>query len=506
MKRVLALLLLVCTVLPLCACPAQTDPGKTDGPGTTGSETVWQDSLGEKDFGGGEVAVSVMDLYEYELFGEEDSEDTLDQLLFQRNAALRDRFNVELVSVPSQTTSVTDQVSHYNDVQRALSRNEADFDVIAMFAYQSGKLITSGYYLDWRSEVPYCGDSIKAGNAWWPKGINDDCTVCSHQYVAVSDISITAIEMAWSLVFNKEMVTDYNIARSIGNYDTMYDVVDDGAWTLEVMNTALKDFYVDQGAEGADTDDIYGMLVQYATGVDAFAFAFGYHYIINDTINMPELWTVSLSAINAIEDLRSFTRSRGCYYTYGKTVYDADIMSFFAEGHAMFATMPLEYLKNDIIHEMEDPYGVLPYPKLNTTQKTYLSGTVDHYSVLSIPFTNFDLDMTGAVVEALSAYNNLNVNDRYYEAIVTHKNTRDPDSVRMIDIIMDGRVYDLTTYHYNELLVSKDPNGALGLFFRYTVSNHTKDISAYWQSCQEFLPDDLNDLIEDYEGIASGSF
>ena len=161
-------------------------------------------------------------------------------------------------------------------------------------------------------------------------------------------------------------------------------------------------------------------------------------------------------------------------------------------------------LEKGLLH-LEDDYGVLPYPKRDTTQKKYLTGTVDHYSVLSIPYTNFDLERTGVAIEALSAYNNLNVNDKYYEAIVTHKNTRDEDSVRMIDMIMDGRVYDLTTYHYKDLVVNKHHgDGALGLFFRYLVKNETHDISAYWDSCQNFLPDDLQRLIEDYMSIAVG--
>ena len=44
--------------------------------------------------------------------------------------------------------------------------SEVDYDLIAMFAYQSGKMITQGYYLDWRDHIPYCKDSLKAGADW----------------------------------------------------------------------------------------------------------------------------------------------------------------------------------------------------------------------------------------------------------------------------------------------------------------------------------------------------
>lgn len=506
MKKVIAFLLVLCMVLPFTACgPNPSTPSGPSGPSGDDESTIWQDSVGTKDFGGEEVVISVLDNYEYELFGEEDSKDTLDQLLFKRNRALQERFNVQLVSLPTQSTGIGDQQSHYDDVQRALSRNETDFDVVAMFAYQSGKLIKSGYYLDWRSDIPYCQDSIKAGADWWPKGINDDCTIFGRQYVAVSDICITAIEMAWSIVFNKDLVADHNIVSRIGtltgkSYESMYDVVDSGDWTLDVMNNTLKSFFVPGTSNDKDAG-LYGMILQGSTGVDAFAFSFGYHYIINDGVETPELWTLTGGTITTLETLRSFASSEGVYNTYGTGKAESDLSTLFAERHSLFSNLPLETLKSDIIHDMEDSFGILPYPKLNTQQKKYLTGTVDHYSVLSVPWTNFNTERVGAVIEAISAYNNQHVNDVYYESIVTHKNTRDLESVRMINLIMEGRVYDLTTYHYSDLYIINDlgKEGALGLFFRHALAFPQEDISAFWQSGLNHLPSDFEDLINGYE-------
>ena len=496
MKRIIALVLLLCMVLPLCACPAQTEPGK--GPGGETGAVTWPDAVGEKNYNGEELVISVMDNFEYEIFGEDESEDTLDQLLWKRDRALQERFNVSLVSAPSQSLGPTDESSHYEDVQEALMRGEQEFDVIAMFAFQSGKLITEGYYLNWRNDIPYCKDSIKAGADWWPAGINTDSTVAGAQYVAVSDLCITAIERAWCMAFNKDIAEQYNFAKTAGG-TSMYDLVDRGLWTLPTLMTLTKDFKL-EGTSPTD-EGTYGLMVYSNTGVDAFAFSFGFHYIDNDGENYPELWVPSLSVYTAIEDLRELSQSVGCYFDTTHTYEEQT--AFFAERHAVFATLTLDQFKTDIIHEMEDKYGVLPYPMLNVDQKKYLSGSKDNYSVLSVPYTAYDLDKVGAVIEALSAYNNVNVNDQYYEAIVTHKNTRDPDSVRMIDKIMEGRVYDLSTYHYNDLVISwTDSESSLGLFFRYCLKNPTADASSYWQSCTGYLPDDLLDLIQEYEELA----
>lgn len=107
MKRALAILLLLCTVFPLAACPANTPTNPNNKPGDS-SDVRWQDTVGTHDFNGEELAVSVVDQFEYELFGEESSQETLDKLLWERNQALKERFNVELVSVPTATTGQMD--------------------------------------------------------------------------------------------------------------------------------------------------------------------------------------------------------------------------------------------------------------------------------------------------------------------------------------------------------------------------------------------------------------
>lgn len=510
MKRILAALLLLCMVIPLAACPASTGPSTGDGGGGGGGtdDVRWIDSVGEYDFGGADVEVSVFAPFEYEMFGAEGSQDTLDQLLWKRNQALKDRFNVNLVSVPTASVGANDQTSHIEYVRDSLQRGQAEFDLVAMYAYVSGKLIMQDNYLDWRNEVPYCGDSIKAAADWWPKETNINSTVCGHQYVAVSDLSITAIEMAWGIVFNKELVESNNIPQKL-NAQTMYEIVDRGDWTLDNMYTLLNGIRFDGegGTVGvADDTDTYGILMQGYTDVDAFAFAFGYNYIENDGYYEPMLWTLSDNTIIALEKLRDLSEADGSYFET-----DDDLRrQFFAGGQALFATFKLIDLKSDVFHEMEDPYGILPYPKLNKNQQKYMTGSEDHYSVFSIPYFCVGpddpegLERVGAVVEALSAYNNANVNDLYYEAIVTHRNTRDEDSIRMIDKIMEGRVYDLTTYHYDELVVDDVNNGSLGLFFRHVVTiDRNTDITAYYDKGKvSRLPRELANLIAEYKRIA----
>jgi hypothetical protein len=108
-------------------------------------------------------------------------------------------------------------------------------------------------------------------------------------------------------------------------------------------------------------------------------------------------------------------------------------------------------------------------------------------------------------IEALSAENCNSVKNPYYDEIVTHHNVTDGDSVEMINIIMDGRVYDLGVYHYNELMLASadTDNGAFALFFRYLLQNKDQDIVQYWQSNSSSLDGKLNSLLNNYADILS---
>lgn len=503
MKKFLSLVLVFCMLAVFASCTPKDSGNQLDTPGgnTPGGSDGWQDSIGERDFGGDEFVISCRADYDYEIYADEDSKETIDHLIYNRNKLLEERFHASIV--PLSTVAIN-ETAQYDYVQKALNRGESEFDLIVMFAYQSGKLILPAYYYDWRQDVPYCRDSIKGEKDWWPSGINRDCTVSGRQYVAVSDMSITAIEKAWAIAFNKQMAEDNNIAAKL-NAQTLYEVVDRGDWTIDNLVSLTKDFWKDSeiGQRGQrDEEDTYGMFLPGGTGVDAFAFSFGFHYLENDGVNYPELWTVTNRTVTAITKLRDFANSAGMWYDI--TWDYAKQNAFFAEGHALFAARALEQLASDALHNMEDEFGVLPYPKLDTTQKVYKTGTEDHYSVLSVPIICHNMELAGAMTEAMSAYNNKNVKDLYYRTIVTHRNTCDEDSVRMIDLIMDGRTYDLTTYHYNELKCSDEPNGALGLFFRYMVwpNNRNKDITSYWASGNDALGKALDALIIEYDAIA----
>ena len=523
MKKLLSLLLLsailFCT-LSLFAC--QTPEGGGEGGGLTEVEFIDHlDDYGHSlDFSAEEeFIISFAEGFYYEIYGDETKNEKLDTLIYNRNKLIEARFGITI----SREREIIDAggVAHYNNVQLALNSGDVPFDALAMNAYQAGKLIIGAggsNFLDFRSEIPYVKDSILRGEEWWPREINIDSTVMGRQFVAVSDFSLTAIEMAYAVIFNRDLAETTSVAKRIdpSKYtvdSTLYDVVRGNDWTLDTMTAIVKGYWKDNPALGkrgeCDKEDRFGLVGPGHTDADAWAYSLGYNYVVNDGVAAPELWDWDGTQYDAILALRELYYSNGTWNDDSLRHLEAR-SAFFAEtDRVLFALNTLGSLKYEVIHTMEEDFGVLPYPKYKREQAKYLTGSLDSYSALAVPFTTAwsgeRLRMTGALIEALSAENCNSVKKPYYDEIVTHHNVTDGDSAEMIDLIMQGRVYDLGVYHYNELVLDdKDQgDGAFALFFRYLVQNRDKDIVQYWNSNAGALQLQMDDLLGRYADALS---
>ncbi len=530
MKKAISLFLVLSMLLGafmLVGCPNNgptVDPNKPNNGGEGNGE--WADNLDteaiKKELGGDEatMTISAFERYDYEIYAEESSKDSLDQLIYKRNKKVEERFNIKIVPDITPLLGENDMSSHIDYVTNEISTMQPTFDLIAMMAYQSGKLITGngGSYRDWRSGIPYARDSITAGDKWWPSEMNKNSTVNGRQFVAISDMSITLIDLSFAILFNKTLTDSYNVPAEYGaslpspkNYTSMYEIVNDGAWTLDALITMTKDRWYDNATAGtrneADKEDIFGIVISPATELDNFAWSSGFSYVKNDGVSNPEVWTLPATFDSMVGNLRNWLSvSKGAMTTVPLGVSYSDRDKMFAEGHIMFITGTLSILKESVIKSMENDYGVLPYPKLTAAQADYLTGAQDNITVLSVSryTTGKALRRAGALAVALSAETNKSVNQPYYEMIVKHDSGFvDKEAVAMVDKIMNSRVYDLSIYHYTDLQFdAESTNATLGLTLRYLmVTNTTQSPSGLWDSAGSVVENRMKALINKYASL-----
>lgn len=92
--------------------------------------------------------------------------------------------------------------------------------------------------------------------------------------------------------------------------------------------------------------------------------------------------------------------------------------------------------------DKQNEYGILPYPKLDETQKEYRTMVDGNHAVLAVPKTVQDTEFAGIMTEALNAESHKLVIPAYYEIALKKKYTYDDESVRILDMIVDSRVFD----------------------------------------------------------------
>ena len=104
------------------------------------------------------------------------------------------------------------------------------------------------------------------------------------------------------------------------------------------------------------------------------------------------------------------------------------------------------------LRDMDDEFGVLPCPKFDETVDKYITGVDAITNGLIIPVTVQDTEMVSTVLELWCYENYTKVIPVYYDVVLKTKGARDDESAEMIDIIREGRMFDIG-YFYGSIPV-----------------------------------------------------
>jgi len=150
----------------------------------------------------------------------------------------------------------------------------------------------------------------------------------------------------------------------------------------------------------------------------------------------------------------------------GTFVQQEDALAHLVHGITQAAGMfPLEkavishgqifQLEAEVMREMTD-FGVLPTPKLTEEQEMGYTHTDCMFTSLLLPsyLSEEDARMSATVTNALNAFSHEYVIPTYYETILKTKLTRDEDSPRMMDLILEGRRYSFDYMGENDFPIT----------------------------------------------------
>lgn len=489
MKKHLQRILLILIVILLSSCgnTAQETNGKretqslsetdiqTEGIPENETETIVEISkrFADVDFDGASFRICTLERNKFEIASDELTGEICNDAIYNRNLAVNDALNIHIEAIALTTRLDAD---HLNTIQQSVVGGEDFCDMATGIAYLTGGYLTKGIFQNWRS-LPV----IDFDAPWWVTRANDAFTIVGRQFAAVGDLGITLLLQTYGTFFNKSLAEKYGI-------DNLYDTVLNGKWTIDLLDTLAATVYTDVNGDGTrDIGDLYGYAAERVINCDVMLPSFDQPLISRDSNGLPYVTINTGRTHTAVEKIyKLFYENPGSY------IVDtwADELPIFASGRSLFITT---YLGNafDNFRNMEDPYGILPFPKFDEAQTSYLCDARDQYSVFVIPVTAKRMELIGYAMEALNIESRNTVYPAYYETALQSKYVHDAPSVEMLDILLAGRNYSFAILHSSNL-------SRLPYLVRQLMEEGSRDFASLYAKKEAEIETGLQSVIDAY--------
>ncbi len=432
MKKILALILLAATlILVLAAC---VEPEQQEVQSSVSDETAELTRLDavpdELDFGGEDVVIISRALQGWtldEVAVPELTSEPVNDAIYNRNLVVSDRLGVNIVSHAIDDASPEPPVQAVRD---AVLAGSDEYDLLAGACYLVMYTTLEGNFRD-LTQLTY----LDLSQNYWTQDYNDTLSFDGKQYSATGMIALSNYRFAFATAFNKVAFDDRSLPY-------LYEAVDNGEWTLDYQATLSENFYRDLNGNGeADKDDFYGLITSTGISTDPYWMSCDVSLLDKNPDGEYE-WVLDIQKLSDVTD-----KILKLYYESGSYVYvgdDADneqdeIRRDFAAGNAAMITTRLVAVEQADVRNMKDPYGIVPMPKFDKSQKEYGTLQHDQITVYGIPVTVAEnrVEMLGAVLEVMASESARTVKPAYYEVALKRKYMSDPVAWEMLDKIFE---------------------------------------------------------------------
>ena len=499
MKKILVLLLAAVMLFSVFACtknedkkPADTTspvttPGATTEPTTeviTTTEDPNSPYIDDITFEGADFRIAAREMYLVEeVFIEEVTTEPRALSIWERNAAVQDKYDVKITPVKSYDTTVG---GHAKELVDFIMADEDVYDIGLTFAISSEQFVTKGLTINWNSL-----DYTDFTKDYWIESVNENLIIDDAIYTPVGDMCTTALTWTYAVFYNRtkgdQMYLDAE--QTVTVTEEVFEKIDAGEWTIDYFMSLIGDMYQDLDSTiGRSEGDFYGFTAWTGNDVDMFPYAFNIPIISPDPDVVLKFTLGSEKGSTAVDKINQlYWQTNGSYCTD----HPADTVQVhplkFVRGEALFTTSWMRQCF-ELFADMDDQYSILPYPMFDENQDKYRTSAADRYSVITIPKTCKNLDMVSIVTEALNYESQKRVFPVYYEESLQKKYTHDIESIEMLDIIMDGRTFDISTILMYEISWE----------FRHAITAQRRDFKTYCDRQAAWKATVIGRVVEEY--------
>jgi len=436
------------TAMPDGDDSANAEDGDPGLPGQEAEEVV-SDDLEPADYGGANFRIlyrngcarsnwEAYDVHKIEIATDEENGDVINDALYKRNKTVEERFNVNIIGLP-YPDSRTDENGVSTYAKKAILSASDDFELVVSWSTHIANIAAEGLFIDWNS-IP----NINTKKPYWIADAMEAYAIGGKTYLAMNDIIFSGVvgEAAF-IMFNKSLLADFGL-------ESPYKMVEENRWTIDVLDSIVKGCYIDvNGTDTRDANNIYGFTSDAWGSAYAWMWAGGSHITAKNAEGVPYYDLYSERNANLLDKVYNlFYNNPGSAICSNKSTINfgnegsKDQAYLFSKGNALFMLDRVGVLCTQEYRNAAFDFGIVPIPKYDESQEKYLTMINEHASVMAVPNIAGNLEMTGKIVEALAAESHRVLVPAYYEVALKTKYSRDDESVRMLDLIFEGVVYD----------------------------------------------------------------
>ena len=422
----------------------------------------------------------------YEIDTGEDASSLMEKAVFNRNARVEEYLDVDIISFPT-AGSWPEQANFIQVLSNAVSTTDNSFQLAATHSSYNANLTINDQYWD----IMQFEDQINLDAEWWSASWVENATINNKLFFVTGDVSLTMWEELYAIFFNRQMALDrYD---EIGD---LYQLVRDEEWTLEMLAT-LSDIYVDDGNDERDAADTYGLIMNrhsmrtFVTSCDLPIAERnadgGFDLVFMDEDHAEKVTTVYAMLYSLIYENEGTWDSK----IYRDEDYTEMIQMFTAENGALFMTGTLQNANQ--LRQAKMEFGILPFPKYDIDQETYLAHSYDGLSSFAIPACALEPAISAKVLDAMGAESKYSVIPAYYEVVLQGRIAQDADSKEMLNIIRQNLYFDFG-FIYSNALKGSSQAGPFA-FFGDELRAGRESLSSGWASAYETYEVKLGELI-----------
>ncbi len=399
-----------------------------------------------------------------------DPDYAVNQLVVTRNQTVEQELDVKI-----EVAKVGTMQGAVGDLGNILASQDDVYDILSLYQYFDLGLAlgdTVGSFYNLENMPADVTNYLNVKAPYWNQTLYNTLKYNNVAFFVTGDLCQATVGTLFVSFVNSKLWNQYadqiKDMTNSGGYSDIYDIVNNGYWTLDLIEELGTKVYADLNDNGKnDYKDrcsfiIYGDQSNCAT-MDCLVAGFGLRYSTTNADGTPVMTFDSETNIGIYTRLQQFMidPNTTVVSTYEEIVDEAGksqyIMDVFAQGNVLVTVNTLDKAEY-YLQDMSD-FWVMPLPMLSRDQynpnsaskgyATQLGDSVSQYAICK--FSGEDkIPAITATLELMGYYSKLWITPKYYETLKI-RYTRDDKNAAMIDMIREGIYSDFGLMWSNSL-------------------------------------------------------